>query len=210
MPDEQQNAGEQQNGQQASGEQATGKYNPSSVEDALRIIAALEKRLGERDTELDRTKTELKGLSSAQKKQLEEQGNFKKLYEDNAAEAAALKPFKERTEALEKIIRGSNDARIATIPDAKKNLVKPLIDVLPPEKLQEYLNANPDLFVKDPAPNYDAGAGGSGGKGANEPKVTDEDRRQAQVASANGYPVKPEDIAKRRLEMAAKAATNGN
>lgn len=196
MPEEQSNAGDQQNGQQASGDTSTGKYNPSSVEDALKIIAALEKRLGERDTELDRTKTELKGLTAAQRKQLEEQGNYKALHDQSAAEAAALRPFKERTEALEKIIRASNEARIATIPDANKNLVKPLIDVLPPEKLQEYLNANPELFVKPDAPRYDAGAGGSGG-GAAPVKLTPE-----EMAMAKRFNVTPEEFAKIKARKA--------
>lgn len=195
MPDETNTAGEQQNGQQDSGNKPDGKYNPSTLEDALKIIGALSKRVEERESEANRYKTERDTLTVAQRKQLEEQGNFKALHEQSAAELATLKPFKERTEALEKIIRTSNEERMKSIPDTKKNLVKPLIDVLPPEKLQEYLNANPDLFVKERAPDYDAGAGASGG-GTGIPKLTAE-----EIETAKRSGMTPEDYAKAKAKL---------
>ncbi len=191
MPDEQQ----QGNDQQDSGNKPDGKYTPSTLEDALKIIGALSKRVEERESEANRYKSERDTLTVAQRKQFEEQGNYKALHEQSAAELATLKPFKERAEALDKIIRASNEERVKTIPDSKKNLVKPLMDVLPPEKLQEYLNANPDLFVKEPAPNYDAGAGGSGGS-RGEPKLTAEEQ---EMAAKMG--MKPEDYIKAKAML---------
>lgn len=208
MPDDQQqNAGDQQNGQQDSGNKPDGKYSPSTLEEAMRIIGALSKRVEERESDANRYKTERDNLTAAQRKQLEEDGKFRTIAEQQAVDLARLKPIEERATALEKIIRDSNEARIKNVPDQYKNMI-PL--EYAPEKLQAWLNANEALLVKPPAPNYDAGAGGSGsGNKPNEPKVTDEDRRQAAIAQANGHNVKPEDIAKRRVEM-AKAANNGN
>jgi len=56
-----------------------------------------------------------------------------------------------------------------------------LIDALSPEKLQAYLNANPTLFVKDPAPDYDPGKGNGGSGGNPLPKLTDEERALAKA-----------------------------
>ncbi len=143
-------------------------------------------------------KQQLDEIRSGQQKQLEEQGNYKKLAEDRAAELAALKPFKDRTEALENVIRASNEARIKTIPDMNKNLVQPLIDVLPPERLQDYLNANPNLFVKPDAPNYDAGAGANGGSSGTS-KLTAE---ETEIAKRMG--MSPEDYAKAKAKLPKK------
>jgi len=192
MPQDETPAGEQPNDQQGSnGNKPDGKYNPSTIEDALKIITALEKRIDERDSELKQTKSEKEKLTAAQRKQLEEQGNYKQIADDAAAEVAQLKAFKERAEALETIIRAGNEERIKTIPDNKKALVQPLIEALSPEKLQNYLNQNPSLFVKEPAADYDAGAGagGRGGNGVN--KLTAE-----EIETARRHGMTAEEFAK--------------
>lgn len=206
MPPEEQKTGEQSNDQQDSGNKPDGKYNPSTLEDALKIIGALSKRVEERESEANRYKSERDTLTAAQRKQLEDDGKFKQIAEQQAVDLARLKPLEERAAALEKIIRESNEARIKAVPDQYRNMIP---TDYPPEKLQTWLNANEALLVKPPAPNYDGGAGANGSGGKGEPKVTDEDRRQAAIAQANGHNIKPEDIAKRRVEM-AKAANNGN
>lgn len=141
-------------------------------------------------------------MRAAQNKQLEEQGNFKALHEQASVKIAQLEPAVQRLEEIEKTIRKDNEVRIATIPDSKKPLIQPLIDVLSPEKLQAYLNANPSLFVKEPAPSFDGGKGSGGGSGERQVQVTDEDKRQAAAANAMGHKITAEDIAKRRLAMA--------
>jgi len=205
-----------EDGQQGTGEPSgqSGSSNgktpieslPPDMQEYIKSLREEAKTYREAKTGLQQ---QLDAIKQAQQDQMTKQGNFEALAQQRAAEVERLKAFEERAATYEKVIRDGNKARIETIPDSKKALVMPLIDALSPEKLQEYLNANPSLFVKDPAPNYDAGAGGSGGSGKGEPKVTDEDRRQAAIAQSNGHNIKPEDIAKRRVEM-AKAANNGN
>lgn len=160
-------AGDQQN-QQDNSKQPDGKYSPTSLEDALKIISALTKRVEEREEEAKRFKSERDGLTAAQRKQLEEQGNYKTLAEQHAAEIARLKPFEEQATVYGQIIRSSNDARIKEIPEQYRTMIPKDYS---PEKLQEWLNANAALLVKQPAPSYDAGAGANGG-GARQPELS--------------------------------------
>ncbi|MBL8145107.1 MAG: hypothetical protein JNL34_01865 [Anaerolineae bacterium] len=192
--------GERQNEQQGD-QQGDGKYNPKDLDEARRIIDALNKRVGERETAINQLKAQntsvserLAAIERAQKEKLEKEGDYRSLADQRAAELAALAPIKERAEALEKVIRESNEARIGKLPEDARTLVP--VDYSP-EKLQAWLNANETRLTKPPAPKFDAGAG-SGGKGAEEVKVTDADRRAAEVASASGYKVTAEEIAKRR------------
>src|SRR5262245_11304858 len=69
--------------QDSDANNGAGKYNPETVEDAKRIIAALEKRIGERDTTIEQQKATLNTLNeritaieTASRKKLEEQGDF--------------------------------------------------------------------------------------------------------------------------------------
>lgn len=172
-------AGEQQNGQQNGGTKPDGKYNPSTLEDALKIISALSKRVEEREADANKYKSERDSLTAAQRKQLEEDGKFRTIAEQQAIDLARLKPIEERAQALEKIIRESNEARVKNVPDAMKALIP---TDYPPEKLQSWLNANEALLVKPPAPDYDAGKG-SGGSGGNPlPKLTDDERTLLKAA----------------------------
>lgn len=150
---------------------------PPDVQDYIKELRVEAKSAREERLAL---KQQLDAAKTAQQAQLAEQGNFKALAEQHAAEVARLKAFETRAADLDAMIRAGNDERMKTIPDNKKPLVQPLIDALSPEKLQAYLNANPSLFVKDPAPDYDAGAGaGSGGTPA--PKLTDTERDMARL-----------------------------
>lgn len=195
MPDENQHAGEQQNGQQGEGQKPDGKYNPSTLEDALKIIGALTKRVDEREAEANRYKSERDTLTVAQRKQLEDQGNFKTIAEQQAIDLARLKPIEERAAALEKIIRESNDARIKSVPDQYKNMIP---TDYPPEKLQTWLNANEALLVKQPAPNYDAGAG-MGGVGVGQVKLSAD-----EIETAKKSGMTPEQFAKAKAKLTPK------
>lgn len=205
MPDDnqQQDSNQQQNDTQQQ-PAAGSKYNPSTLEDAQRIIEALTKRVAERDASIDemkRTSTSLSqrlnDIENATKKRLEEEGNWAELARQRAAELEALKPYQERAQALESVIRASNEERVARVPEDMRALIP---TDYPPEKLQAWLNANERRLSKAPAPQYDAGVGAAGGTGAaGGVKVTDEDRVAAEIARSQGFDIKAEDIAKRRL-----------
>lgn len=139
------------------------KYNPATVEDAKKIIEALEKRIGERDATIEQLKTsqttmadQIKAIQAANQKKLEEQGNFAEVKTQLQAQIETLRPSAERAAALEKIIRESNEERIKSVPEQYRAMIP---SEYAPEKLQAWLNANEKLLVKQPAPNFDAGAG---------------------------------------------------
>ncbi|GIL09286.1 MAG: hypothetical protein BroJett033_7970 [Chloroflexota bacterium] len=166
-------------------QQGESKYNPATVEDANKIIEALQKRVGERDATIEQLRTSASALSeritaieAATRKKLEEQGNYQEVRAQLQAEIEALKPSAERAAALEQIIRESNEARIGRVPEAVRSMIP--MDYAP-ERLQAWLNANEGLLLRKPAPNYDAGAGaGSNGSGGRPPDLTAEELNMAK------------------------------
>lgn len=87
---------------------------------------------------------------------LKEQGEYKTLYEKQAAEAQALKQQAEKAAAFEKAFQDNLNARIAQIPEGMRSMVPEGLD---PIKLSEYLDKNAAFFQARKAPNLDAGAG---------------------------------------------------
>lgn len=123
-------------------------------------------------TRLEKEQAE-KARRDAEQAQLVEQGNWKKLAEDRAAELAKLTPYQQRAEALEKIISANNAQMIQQIPEQMRGIVPPLAS----EALNEWLVKNLPLLQRKPAPDIDAGAGsGGGGKSA----LTDEEKAMAR------------------------------
>lgn len=177
--------GERQNEQQGD-QQGDGKYNPKDLDEARRIIDALNKRVGERETAINQLKAQntsvserLAAIERAQKEKLEKEGDYRSLADQRAAELAALAPIKERAEALEKVIRESNEARIAKLPEDARTLVP--VDYSP-EKLQAWLNANEARLTKLPAPSFDAGAGAGSASKEKQPELTADEKTLARLA----------------------------
>jgi len=175
-------AGGTTTGEQAAGEQASSAQS-ERVEDlpewGQRIIRELREENATRRQEVRRQQ-------EAEQAKLAEAGNFKALAEQHAARVAALEPFQERAEALEKMIRTENTARINQIPEAMRGLVP---TDYPPEKLAAWLTANMAKLARTPAPDLDAGAAGSSGRAA--VALTAEEQ-----ALAAQFGLKPEDYAK--------------
>lgn len=164
------------------------KYDPASLDEALKIIRALEARLGERDAKIDSITARMTAIETAQTKKLEEEGNHLELRKQAEARVAELEPLAARATSLEAIIRESNKARIEKIPEDRRTIIP--VDDLSPEKLQVWLNKSEALLIKPPAPDFDGGAGrGSGGSG--EPKLTDGEREAAKM-----FGLKEEDMLK--------------
>lgn len=159
---------------------------------AQAVITGLRSENAEWRTKLRKVEDDLR---KREQKALAEQGNFKQLYEQTAQEIEGLKPYRERVSQLEGLIKKSNDAQIAKIPEA----MRPLVPVnYSPEDLRDWLDANVDRLTRAGAPNLDAGTGGMGGQ-ANV-TVTERDRLLAAAAQAQGYKVTPEQIARRRSQ----------
>lgn len=174
MPEEQSNQGS--------------KYNPADLDEAKRIIEALEKRVNERDDtiktlrgDLDGYGQRLQAIEDDRKKKLEEEGNWKELAQKRASEVEALKLSAERAAALEGVIRAANEAAIARIPEGRRGLIP--VDYAP-EKLQTWLAANSAALINQPPPDFNAGEGGEG------KTVTKLSEAERQAASLFGVDVK--------------------
>jgi len=138
-------------------------------EDKDGAITALEKRLAEAKEELrtlrDETK-DYKALKDAQKKMLEEQGNFKALYEDTQSKNAELAPKAEAYEILLNEIRDENKARIANLPADQQGSIALIAEKLSPQDLRKFLNdAEGSIIGQRKAPDTGAGRGVDSGGG---------------------------------------------
>ena len=106
---------------------------------------------------------------------LAEEGKWKDLAETREQELAEVKPFQERAEALEKMIRKSNEARIEKVREDMRGLIP---TDYAPEKLSSWLDTNWERLVAQPAPNIDAGAGGGSGQSV---KLTVDEQAMAKA-----------------------------
>jgi len=122
---------------------------------------------------------------------LAEEGKWKELAETRFSELSKLQPYQERAETLEGIIRKSNETRIARIREELRGLVP---TEYAPEKLSSWLDTNWERLTTKPAPDLDAGAGGSGG--TTPVRLTEEER---QMAARFGMTPEQYAITKARL-----------
>lgn len=126
--------------------------------------------------EAKRTRLEKEAADNARKlaeqQQLVEQGNWKKLAEDRAAELAKLQPYQEQASNLLKIISANNAQMIQQIPEHMRGIVPPLSE----DALNAWLVKNLPLLQRKPAPDLNAGEG-SGGSG--QQPLTEEEKQMA-------------------------------
>jgi len=132
-----------------------------------------------RRIEIDNLMKQVNALAQGQKKQLEEDGNFRKLSEQQAAEIAMLKPHQERAEALDKMIRESNTRRIEQVPENMRGMVP---DDYAPEKLASWLDRNWANLTQKRAPDLDAGVGGGSGGRKTLPNLSDYEKKIARMS----------------------------
>lgn len=198
MSDEQ-NAGpdaaqETQPAKPTGGEPQDGTFKLEELPPAAQTyIRELRAEAAERRVALNKAEEERRAREQAQ---LAEQGRWKELAEAKAKEAAENAPYRERAEALDKIIRVSNEARAAKVPESLRGLIPTNYS---PEELAAWFDANAATLTRPIAPQTDAGAGMGGGAGG-ALNITDEDRKAAALAKSEGKDITAEQIARRRQE----------
>jgi hypothetical protein len=176
-------------------QQSQGDANlPTTIEGWQKLAEAREKRIREREDQINSLKAQYTGanerltaIERAQQERLAKQGDFETLAQQRAAEVESLKPFAQRTSELEAVIREDNEAIIKSIPEQMRSIIP---TDYPPEKLKRWLTTNMTLLSKQPAPNYDAGAGGGGG-GSQPVKLSPD-----ELAMAKRVGVTPEEYLK--------------
>lgn len=183
---------EQQQGGAQDAQPTSQPPQPGNVAD---LPEWAQKALREAREEAAERRIALKKMTEAQQQRLIDEGNFKALAEQRAAELAALTPIKERAETLEKMIRESNSSRINTVREDMRALIP---DSLSPENLSKWLDVALPKLTTPAAPNIDAGAGaGNGGKTL--PSLTPEELEMARLAG-----MKPEQYAQQKAKKAAQ------
>jgi hypothetical protein len=153
-----------------------------------RPVKALRQEAGKWRTQYRQEQEETRKREQAR---LAEEGRYKELAETQAREIADLAAHKERAESLDKLFREMNQKRIEQIPETMRKAV-PM--KYAPEELANWLNDNWAMLTQKPAPDLDAGAGGSGG---NTPVRLDEEERQ--IAAKFG--MTPEQYAKMKARL---------
>ncbi len=108
-----------------------------------------------------------KQVEADKQKQLEEQGNFKSLYEQQKAEMKAREAEIEKHSVYKQAFESVLKRRVEAVPEANRSLIPDYDD---PIKTSEWLDANWDRISNRKFPNLDPGAGSSstasGGNGS--------------------------------------------
>jgi len=135
------------------------------------------------EDELNRIKQE---QEKADKKRKQDEGKWQELYENQSKELDEYKPFKERYEKLETLLKAVNEKRIADIPESMRSLVPTQLD---PVGQFEWLSSNAHVLTVPKAPNLDPGARGDAPK--IDVKLTPEEMEYAKT-----FGLTPEQYAK--------------
>lgn len=139
----------------------------SKLPEPLRnYILGLRKESKERRLALEKVDSD---KAEAERKRLEQQGEWQKLAGEWEAKAKSLEAEKARADGLEGQIKAMNEARIKQIPEALRSAVPTKYT---PEELSAWLDTNLPLLTKTPAPGLDAGQRGERGKTPPDPKST--------------------------------------
>jgi len=153
---------------------------------AQKHIRELRQQAKERRLALKKAEDEAREREQAR---LKGSGDWKQLAENAQKELSRVKPYEERATALDGIIRASNDALIAKLPEHLRTAVP--LDY-PPEKLHAWLEATVPILTKPQAPDLNQGAGGTGA-GKTTPQLSEDEKR---IAKAFG--LSEEDYAKNK------------
>lgn len=163
----------QDEGQSSTGSDWDGDIStlPSAAQE---YIKQLRSEAAERRVQLKKQEEEQR---RREQERLAEQGKFKELAESRAAELEKIKPYMERAESLESMIRESNKKRVEQVPESMRALIP---SDYAPEKLSAWLDSNWRLLTAPVAPDLDGGAGGTGGR--RTPQLTREQKAMARAA----------------------------
>lgn len=154
-----------------------GKYKVTSVESGQKLVEALLKRLNERDATIDEirkqhttTQQQVETLVNAQKKKLQEDGDFRTIAQQLEAQVATLSPAAELAKELDASLRNILEARIKTLPEVSQKAIAAM--GLPPHKTLAWIEAHGDMLKLPPPPDFDAGKNGGKGAGSSVPELT--------------------------------------
>jgi phage I-like protein len=148
------------------------------------------------DEEIQKRKNAEQKLSDLEKqkqaedtKRLQEQNDFKTLYENASQELQTLRPKAVVADESEKVLQAVLDAQVNEIPEAYRSLIPEEMSV---NKRLDWISKNKALLLKPAAFDISAGKGGGGAPDKSA------DLSQEEIAVANKFGVKPEEYAKHK------------
>lgn len=166
------------------------EYDVANTKNSEHMIP--KSRLDEEITKRKELETRLADLEKTSKeaetKRLQEQNDYKTLFENANKELATLRPKAVIADESQKTMEGLLESQVASIPEAMRSLIPERLSVS--EKL-DYIAKNQALLSKQPA--FDINAGKNGGSGGSLPELTAEEQ---EVAKRFGY--SQEDYAKNK------------
>lgn len=149
---------------------------PQEVED---LPEWAQKLLKDNRTEAAKYRTKLREIEEERKakaiKDAEEQGNFKKLWEESEADRKELEQLRQARTARLETLKTRNEKRITDLPKDKQAVAREIIDTAgadDPDKVSALLDKIiPTLGVTPNAPDLNGGAKGNSRKGSGAAKV---------------------------------------
>ena len=181
-----------------------GNGDGGEIENPLAYAAAMKKRADDAKAEATAAKQarqelqeRMDAIEAANQEKLQQRGEYEQLYKDAMTEAEKLRQYQTEADALRGVLQSANTKRIEQIPEDLRDIVP---DGLSPTQLSSWLDKSLPKLTRKPAPDIDAGVGGSGNK-QSEGTVTEADKAAAEPAQQQGYSsVTAEGIAKRRQQ----------
>lgn len=146
-----------------------------SVEELRKELESAKARIKELNKEAADRRHEAKREAEARQRLLEEQGEYKPLYEEAKSRLEGYQTLEQRTQSLESVIQAGNEARIAQIPEHMRTLVP---EGLTPEGVSKWLDKNLHVLTVPPAPQTDAGVQGNPAAGV---KLSSEELEAAAI-----------------------------
>lgn len=135
-------------------------------------------------------------LAKIEKDKAIEEGRIQELYQGSESENATLRKSVEELEGLREAMVAMNDDAISQLPEEMRVLVE---DHWSPKETADFLAKAVPLLRRDPVPNINAGAGGSGGVPPTpDVEITQADKDAAYIAAQHGRTVDAESLARRR------------
>ena len=146
-------------------------------EPVRKLIEKLDGKLRKANAESKERRLALEEAARRDQAGLAEKGEWKTLAERLQAKVAVLEPYQTQAEEYAAVIAESNQRRIEQIhPD-----MRVIIPELSPQALARWLDRSWAMLTTKPAPQTDAGAGSSGGRGV-AVELTAEEKAMAQAA----------------------------
>ena len=172
MPDEKTQSTDGDTPETTPGESDSSK---KEIQNPDAYIAAMEKRVQEREDKIRALNDRLSAMEVAQQDRMQKNGEYQELYNKVLTEVERLRLAEAELVENRTALQTINDSTIEQLPEKMRAIVP---QNMSPVALSGWLYTAAPLLKRKPAPDIDAGAGGVGSRKA--VTLTDEERQAAR------------------------------